>query len=631
MDKVNTSISENTKAVLLLTTFFNSNELRQFKPLTINGYGYFARWLAAYKYQPADLLDQAKLFEIGNLWGQLESHQPVKQKVSLQRLDATISDITLPRLQSLIGRGASLSMALDKWNAVGIWILDRSNEYYPAKIKERLKEQAPAILFGVGDPKLLAQPSIGFVGSRDCHQDDLNATSHYVKNINDSGYQVVSGAANGIDSHAMLSSLENGNTAIGIVADSLFKSSASSQWRNHLKHNNLVLISPFYPESRFTPANAMLRNKYIYLLSQATIVICSTQSNENQKSGTWEGAKENLKNAWVPLLVSNHKCPNHLGNQALIDGAPKLEGKAKPINLDNSASSLTELINSHSFGLSDAKVSQTAPKVQQENLFDVPVEEQLAPVVKRSYANKDEFDFTNSSPSATLPDTGDSGSEAHTTNELDVNRQSEQPSSNTAVESTFSHTTQTLTTESNAIVSRDSDSDSHSDKDNLHTPVTSEDIVQQIEATEVKNEINEVIDEVQSTSSLNELSDANNPSDIQQTSVTWSPAQQTILAMPLVKSFYQQLDIIFKQHREKTGQKCIDISLIEEYFPEFQFMGKTALDKWLKHLIENELLIRPNARKKQYCLPPKNTELGQCEAAELESLSANMPTEENNA
>lgn len=562
MDKVNTSISENTKAVLLLTTFFNSNELRQFKPLTINGYGYFARWLAAYKYQPADLLDQAKLFEIGNLWGQLESHQPVKQKVSLQRLDATISDITLPRLQSLIGRGASLSMALDKWNAVGIWILDRSNEYYPAKIKERLKEQAPAILFGVGDPKLLAQPSIGFVGSRDCHQDDLNATSHYVKNINDSGYQVVSGAANGIDSHAMLSSLENGNTAIGIVTDSLFKSSASSQWRNHLKHNNLVLISPFYPESRFTPANAMLRNKYIYLLSQATIVICSTQSNEHQKSGTWEGAKENLKNAWVPLLVSNHKCPNHFGNQALLDGIPKLEGKAKPISLDDSAWSLVELISGHDLEHSTAKVAQAASKVQQDNLFDISAEQKAAHVVKRNYANKDEFDFANRLPSAALPNTNDSASVANKANEGAVNSQSEQPHTNTTV--------------------------------------TSEGTVHKEEA---KVEINEVKSNVESTLQFNELIDANNPADIQQTSVTWSPEQQNILAMPLVKSFYQQLDTIFKQHREKTGQKCIDISLIEQHFPEFQFMGKTALDKWLKYFVDNGLLLKLNERKKQYTLP----------------------------
>ncbi|MCF1456570.1 MAG: DNA-processing protein DprA [Shewanella sp.] len=602
MDKMNTSISENTKAVLLLTTFFNSNELRQYKPLTINGYGYFARWLAAYKYQPADLLDQTKLFEISNLWAQLESHEPVKQKVSLQKIDATISDITLPRLQSLLGRGASLSMALDKWNAVGIWILNRSHEYYPAKIKKQLKEQAPAIFFGIGDPKLLAQPSIGFVGSRDCQQDDLNATAHYVKNINNLGYQVVSGAAKGIDSHAMLSSLENGNTSIGIVADSLCKTSASSQWRQYLKSGQLVLITPYYPEAVFTTPNAMARNKFIYLLSSATVVVCSSD-----KGGTWEGAKENLKNNWVPLLVSEHKQPIQVGNQALLNGTFKITkiampSKAKPISLNDSTLSLTELISSHSLGLSNTKVSQAASKVQQENLFDVSAEEQVAPVVKRNYANKDEFDFANSLLSTVSTNTDSSASVA---NEIAAKSPPEVQSSNSVVTSTLAHSTQVLTTENNTIVC----SDRNRDEGILQLPVTSENTVQQIEATEAKNEINEFKDEAQSTSLLNEQIDTTNATqDIKLTSVTWSPEQQSILAMPLVKSFYQQLDTIFKQHLEKTGQKCLDISLIEQHFPEFQFIGKTALDKWLKHLVDNGLLLKPNARKKQFTLPKAQVE-----------------------
>lgn len=234
MDNVDGLISEHTKAVLLLTSSFNANENRDVKPLTENGYGYFARWLNFHGYKPVDLLDQAKFAEIGERWEQNESHPPVKKQVVLKSLDRTITDITVPRLQSLLNRGASMSMALEKWSAAGIWVLDRRHKYYPAKIKEQLRDKAPAILFGVGNPALLAQKSVGFVGSRDCQQEDLDATNHYVKQINNAGFQVVSGAAKGIDSHAMLSSLNSRNSAVGIVADSLFKNSASSQWRNHL-------------------------------------------------------------------------------------------------------------------------------------------------------------------------------------------------------------------------------------------------------------------------------------------------------------------------------------------------------------------------------------------------------------
>ena len=331
MGNLNTEVSENTKVILLLTSFFNSNEWRQFKPLTINGYGYFARWLFSYGYKPIDLLEESKLKQVFTDWSNPDSHIEVKKKLVLNRLDDTIKGITYDRVSALLGRGTSLSMALDKWSAAGIWILDRSHPYYPAKIKSELKDKAPAILFGVGNHNLLNQQAIGFVGSRNCEQLDLDATSHYVEQINKESFQVISGAAKGVDTHAMLSSLKSGSTCIGIVSDSLFAASASTLWRQYLKSKQLVLISPFFPDAKFTAANAMERNKYIYLLSSATVVICS----DEETGGTWEGAKENLKKAWVPLLVSAHRQPNSSGNQALIDGIKSAKVQAKEVNLSS--------------------------------------------------------------------------------------------------------------------------------------------------------------------------------------------------------------------------------------------------------------------------------------------------------
>ena len=55
----------------------------------------------------------------------------------------------------------------------------------------------------------------------------------------------------------------------------------------------------------------MARNKYIYTMSQAVMVVKSNK----EKGGTWTGTTENLKKAWVPLLVRD--CSEE-GNQALI-------------------------------------------------------------------------------------------------------------------------------------------------------------------------------------------------------------------------------------------------------------------------------------------------------------------------
>jgi predicted Rossmann fold nucleotide-binding protein DprA/Smf involved in DNA uptake len=328
-------ITENTKAVLLLTTFFNSKEVKLYKPLTDNGYGYLACWLSQNGFKPEALLNPESFDSVFELWDNPLSHTKPKKMVGFAKLDQTIADITYERLHSLLSRGASLSIALDKWTSAGIWVLDRQHACYPKSIKTHLKHKCPALFFGVGNMDLLNQPSIGFVGSRDCTQEDIEVTQNYVQTLNNNGFQVVSGAAKGIDSESMLASINNGNSAIGIIADSLYKASGSGLWRQALRNDQLVLITPFYPEAGFTPKNAMARNKFIYMLSQATIVVCSAT-----KGGTWEGAKEDLKQGWVPLLVSTHAEPLQAGNKALLAS----EGVTKPA-IEGAAVSIDSIID----------------------------------------------------------------------------------------------------------------------------------------------------------------------------------------------------------------------------------------------------------------------------------------------
>src|SRR5690554_5595555 len=111
---------------------------------------------------------------------------------------------------------------------------------------------------------------------------------------------------------AMTASLNNGNSCVGILADSLYKAAYNPIWQQGLQSNKLALITPQYPESGFSTANAMIRNKYIYAMSCAAVVVCS-----GEKGGTWEGAQQNLKQGWTPLFVSTHEEPLQLGNSKL--------------------------------------------------------------------------------------------------------------------------------------------------------------------------------------------------------------------------------------------------------------------------------------------------------------------------
>ncbi len=489
-------ISENTKAILLLTSNFNNRDLSECKPLTINGYAYFARWLNINNYQPSDLLNSSKFDDILIDWCNPTKHILVKEKVGLNRVDQTVSNITANRLKQLLARGASLSLALEKWSSVGIWIIDRGNPLYPKQIKTELKDQAPAIFFGIGNKELLSKPSVGFVGSRNADQSDLEVAETYVSMTNQLGFQVVSGGARGIDTHAMLASLKNGDSSVGILADSLIKASVNRQWREYLKNDKLALITPFYPEGRFTPANAMQRNKYIYLMSLATVVVCSDESNKSKKSGTFEGAKENLKNNWVPLLVSTHREPNHLGNLSLIEGLPKVETKAVSINPSYSLDKL------------------------------------LASIINKSETGIESIPSIN-----------------------------------------FSFSTQ---------------------GDFLNTPV--EDVIVETQSSDILNtHTTSLLRNSEPTLSESVVEKRKNKEAVY--------ISKAVPEMPVLSNFYEQLTILFEKHTNNVNLECVDYSLIEEHFPEFRLISKTALDKWLKYLVQQELLIRPNKQRKEFCLP----------------------------
>jgi predicted Rossmann fold nucleotide-binding protein DprA/Smf involved in DNA uptake len=54
---------------------------------------------------------------------------------------------------------------------------------------------------------------------------------------------------------------------------------------------DLVLITPFNPEAGFNVGHAMARNRYIYCLADAAVVVSSAAG----KGGTWSGALEDIE------------------------------------------------------------------------------------------------------------------------------------------------------------------------------------------------------------------------------------------------------------------------------------------------------------------------------------------------
>ena len=217
------------------------------------------------------------------------------------------------RLGGLLARGGQLAIELDRLSTRGIWIITRADEGYPPLFRSRLKATAPPVLFGAGNPSALVERSVAVVGSRDADEPSIAFADALGRTCARNGLAVVSGGARGIDSAAMLSAADAGGIAIGVLAEALERVVRRQDLRAHLVDGEMTLIAAQHPAAGFSVGAAMARNRLIYCLAEAAVVVAS-----GEKGGTRAGALENLKAGWVPLFVRDDPdAPG--GNRELLD------------------------------------------------------------------------------------------------------------------------------------------------------------------------------------------------------------------------------------------------------------------------------------------------------------------------
>lgn len=286
-------LTSNTQAILLLTApLITGPKNSSIDLLTLSEYNRLTRILREKQRQPADLIGTNASVVI--------------------ELCATI--FGRERLERLLGRGFLLSQAVDRWNSRATWVVSRADSVYPRRLKTRLKEDAPPLLYGCGEITLLDNGGLAIVGSRHVDDDLMAYTEDIGRLAAKAQRTVISGGAKGIDRAAMHGALQVGGVVAGVMADSLERAVLARDNREPLMDQKLVLISPYDPAAGFNIGHAMQRNKVIYALSDAALVVTS----DFEKGGTWTGAIEQLEKLhFVPIFVRNGSNAGK-GNAALL-------------------------------------------------------------------------------------------------------------------------------------------------------------------------------------------------------------------------------------------------------------------------------------------------------------------------
>ena len=274
------TLTADTQAILLLCGKLGQQPGAGPKPLGLRQYKAVTSWLRSQGLRPGDLLSsdgRARLEEFPS------------------------PDIDLGLVVPLLERGAALALIVERWERSGLWVISPSDESYPERLKNYLAQSAPPLLYGVGSKDLLNRGGLAVVGSRDRSEEDGEFARRVGEYCANETIAVISGAAKGIDRDAMSGALEAGGSALGVLAEGLAKTATSGQYRSGLVDDRLTLVSPYDPDSRWFSFAAMERNKLLYGLSDAALVVASAAG----KGGTWSGATEALRRGRVKVFVKS--------------------------------------------------------------------------------------------------------------------------------------------------------------------------------------------------------------------------------------------------------------------------------------------------------------------------------------
>lgn len=285
------TLTPDTQTVLLLCGELGQRGGNGPKPLGLRQYNTLTTWLKTEGLRPGDLLTSEGRTSLGGL---------------------QTAEVNLDRVAPLLERGAALALVVERWERSGLWVISRSDACYPERLKRYLGQSAPPLFYGVGSKDLLNRGGLAVVGCRDRSEEDGEFARRVGEHCAKEGIALISGAAKGIDRDAMSGALEAGGWALGVLAEGLAKTATSGQYRSGLVSDHLTLLSPYDPDSRWFAYAAMERNKLLYGLGDAALVVASSADS----GGTWAGATEALQHGRVKVFVKS--------TGALAPGNPKL-------------------------------------------------------------------------------------------------------------------------------------------------------------------------------------------------------------------------------------------------------------------------------------------------------------------
>lgn len=262
-------ISRTAKAVLLLMhPLTELPDSPDSDLLTLAEYNQFTSYLRKHGRSPSDLLGIAGIALIQG------SHS----------LDPS-------RIERLLSRQSALEAACRRWESSRVWVICRADQFYPKRLKDRLRYESPPLLFGSGEVNFLGRGGLAIIGSEAADVDLINFAQDTGRLVADGGCVLVSGGFTRLEKAALRGAREAGGGIVTHSRETLGPTEVAQAIPIKNSQMGFVTVSDRDPTLGREVGDGGADRRLVPLLADAVLVV----EAESEQDYPWSTVAEQLR------------------------------------------------------------------------------------------------------------------------------------------------------------------------------------------------------------------------------------------------------------------------------------------------------------------------------------------------
>jgi predicted Rossmann fold nucleotide-binding protein DprA/Smf involved in DNA uptake len=157
---------------------------------------------------------------------------------------------------------------------MNLTVIKSTDTAYPARLHERLGENAPRTPTCIGDLASLSKTKSGLFCTVRCPGDVILAAYDAAQKLRDEGVTVISGFHSPVEKECLRILLRGKQPIIICLARAMDKIRIPLDWRRGLESGSLLLLSPFEKRPRRpTVESSRQRNELVAALSDEALIV----------------------------------------------------------------------------------------------------------------------------------------------------------------------------------------------------------------------------------------------------------------------------------------------------------------------------------------------------------------------